>query len=160
MPERLYTLVKSQSFFKGLKADHLRILTDCAVEKEFAPGEWIFSEGSPANRFYVILTGQVSLDAETPGRGVVPVQTLGPGDDLGWSWLLAPYYLHFSARATEPTRVLFFFGTRLRDHCEQDHDFGYEILRRVAKVLVQRLDATRRQLAEPGVPAKAAAGKS
>jgi CRP-like cAMP-binding protein len=159
MAERLYTLVKSQPFFKGMKAEHLRVLCDCAVEKEFGAGEWIFLEGSPANRFYILLNGKVSLDAETAGRGVVPVETLGPGDDLGWSWLLAPYYLHFSARATEPTRVLFFFGTRLREHCDQDHDFGYEILRRVVKVVVQRLEATRRQLAEPGSPAKAAAGK-
>jgi len=149
MPGRIYTLIKSQPFFKGLKPKHLRVLERCAMEKEFAAGESIFSEGEPANRFYLILEGKVSLETATKERGAVCIQTLGPEDDLGWSWLFAPFYFHFSARATEPTKVVFFYGTRLRKQCEDDHDLGYELLRRTAKVVIRRLDATRRQLVEP-----------
>ena len=29
------------------------------------------------------------------------VQTIGPGDALGWSWLFAPHRWHFTARAVE-----------------------------------------------------------
>ena len=65
---------------------------------------------------------------------------------LGWSWLFPPYYWHFDARALEPTTAIFFYGTRLREQCEQDHDFGYEIMKRMTQVVIQRLQATRKQL--------------
>jgi CRP/FNR family transcriptional regulator, cyclic AMP receptor protein len=79
---------------------------------------------------------------------MIPIQTLGPGDDLGWSWLFPPYYLHLSARALEPTRTIFFHGTRLREQCEQDHDLGYQLMKRIAEVLIQRLRATQQRLME------------
>ncbi len=147
MAERLYTLIKNQPFFKGLRPKHVRVLASCAMEKQFAAGEWIFLEGEPANRFYIILDGKVSLETETKEHGGVVIQTLGPGDDLGWSWLFAPYYLHFSARTIELTKVAFFYGTPLRKRCEEDHDLGYELVRRIAKVVIDRLDATRSRLA-------------
>ena len=122
----LSTLVEQQPFFKGLTARHLQMLTASALEMQFETGRSIFQEGSPANRFYLILEGKVVLESDLEQRGVIPIQTLGPGDDLGWSWLFPPYYLHSSARALEPTKTIFFYGTRLREQCEQDHDLGYQ----------------------------------
>jgi CRP-like cAMP-binding protein len=93
------------------------------------------------------LEGKVVLESETEERGVmIPIQTLGPGDDLGWSWLFPPYSLHFSARALEPTRTIFFYGPRLREQCEQDHELGYQIMKRIAEVATQSLEATQRRL--------------
>lgn len=109
-------------------------------------GEIIFHEGEPANRFYLIEQGRVLL--ESPRREQLPVtlQVIGSGDVLGWSWLFPPYYWHFDARTVEPTTAIFFYGTRLREQCEQDHDFGYEMMKRMAQVLVQRLQVARSQL--------------
>ena len=106
----------------------------------------IISE-SPANRFYLILEGKVMLESEMEERGeMIPIQTLGPGDDLGWSWLFPPYTLHFSARALELTRTIFFYGPRLREQCEQDHELGYQIMKRITEVATQSLGATQRRL--------------
>ena len=65
---------------------------------------------------------------------------------LGWSWLFPPYYWHFDARAVEDTEAVFIYGTPLREECESDPELGYEILKRVALVMMKRLQATRRQL--------------
>jgi len=147
--QELYTLITQQPFFKGLNPHQLQVLTDSALEMKFEPEQMIFAEGSPANRFYLILEGKVVLESETEGRGVmVPIQTLGPGDDLGWSWLFPPYYLHLSARALEPTRTIFFYGTRLLEQCDQDHELGYELMKRIAEVATQCLQATQRRLME------------
>lgn len=108
----------------------------------FEPGQIVFHRGEIANRFYLIERGKVSIETRSGERGVVAVQTVGPGDVLGWSWLFAPYYWHFDACAVEPTDAIFFYGTRLREHCEQDRDFGYELMRRVTAVVMQRLQAT------------------
>ena len=115
----LYALIEQQPFFKGLNPHHLELLTSLALEMKFDAGQAIFAEGSPANRFYLILEGEVVVESEKEDRDVIPIQTLGPGDALGWSWLFPPYHLHFSARAVKPTRMIFFYATPLREHCEQ-----------------------------------------
>lgn len=143
---RRYELIARQPFFRGLNTRQLEALTDDALEMKFIPDHQIFREGGEANRFFLILEGRVVLESETEDGGMVPIQTLGPGDDLGWSWLLPPHTLQFSARATEPTKAIFFYGTRLRARCEADHDLGYKLMKRVAEVMVRRLQATRHQL--------------
>ena len=65
---------------------------------------------------------------------------------LGWSWLFPPYYWHFDARAVELTEAVFLHGAPLREECEADHDLGYELVKRMAEVMLKRLQATRRQL--------------
>lgn len=35
---------------------------------------------------------------------------------------------------------------RLREQCEQDHDLGYELVKRCAGIIMERLQATRKQL--------------
>ncbi len=144
----LYRHIARQPFFKGLSIHHLHRLAESAWEMKFEPGQTIFSEGSPANRFYLILTGKVVLEAEKPDRNVAPVQTLGPGHDLGWSWLFPPYSLTLSAHAVEPTETIFFYGTRLREQCEQDHELGYQLTKRAAEALNQCLKATRQRWME------------
>lgn len=147
--QALYTLIAQQPFFKGLNPHQLQVLTDSALEMKFEPEQIIFAEGSPANRFYLILEGKVVLESETKEHGVmIPIQTLGSGDDLGWSWLFPPYYMHLSARALEPTKTIFFYGTRLLEQCEQDHELGYQLMKRIAEVATQCLQATQQRLME------------
>jgi CRP/FNR family transcriptional regulator, cyclic AMP receptor protein len=135
----LYDLIASQPFFAGLTPPHLQLLTESAMEIRFEPGQFLLEEGSPANRFYLILEGQVVLEAESPEHELIPLDTLGPGDELGWSWLFPSQYLQSGARALVPTRALFFYGTRLADLCEQDHDFGFQLLKRITKTMIDRL---------------------
>jgi CRP/FNR family transcriptional regulator, cyclic AMP receptor protein len=130
-------------FLKGLDARHLNILAECSMEASFKAGETIFREGDPANRFYLLKNGCVSLETS---NGAV-VQTIGAGDVLGWSWLFPPYFWSFDARAVEPTEAIFIYGSRLRELCEADHNLGYEIMKRTAVVVIQRLMSTRQQLA-------------
>ena len=115
------------------------------MQAHFAPGQLLFKTGDPANRFYLIEQGRVVLDMTSPDRGG-PLQVLGEGDVLGWSWLFEPYLWHLDARSLMPTRAIFFYGTWLRERCESDHDFGFELMKRVSRVVLQRLHATREQL--------------
>ena len=147
--QKLFKLIEAQPFFKGLNRQQLQLLAQSALEMKFEAGQKILEAGSPANRFYLILEGQVVLESELAERGaMLPIQTLGPGDNLGWSWLFPPYLIHLGARTVEPTRVIFFYGTRLREQCEQDHELGYELMRRIAEVMVACLSATQMRLAE------------
>lgn len=135
-------------FLKNLSSDHLETMADSAMPVEFETGQIIFREGDLANRFYLIESGKVVLETSEKDQEPALIQTIGAGDVLGWSWLFPPYYWHFAARAVEPTKAIFFYGTRLREQCEADHDLGYEIMKRMAGIAINRLQATRQQLLE------------
>lgn len=81
-----------------------------------------------------------------PDHPISPVHTVGAGDILGWSWVAPPYHWHFNARALEATKAIAFDARCLRSKLEQDHQLGYELLKRFSEVIVQRLDATQVQL--------------
>ena len=76
----------------------------------------------------------------------IPVQILGAGDLLGWSWMFPPYVWQFTARTIEPTTALFFYAAILREYCERDHSLGYELLKRISAVMVTRLQAAHDQM--------------
>jgi len=140
------SVIADHPFLRGLKPEHLRLLSDNAMRMRYEAGELIFREGDMANRFYLIEQGRVSLESHRRDEAPVAVEIIGPGDALGWSWLFPPYYWHFDARALEPTTTIFLYGTRLRERCEQDRDFGYEMMKRMTQVVIHRLQATRKQL--------------
>src|SRR4051812_41869930 len=79
--QALCHLIAEQPFFKGLTPAHMQKLTESAMQVQFEQGQSIFQEGSPANRFYLILEGAVVLESEMEGGGMIPVQILGPGDN-------------------------------------------------------------------------------
>jgi CRP-like cAMP-binding protein len=140
------SIISSHPFLRGMSANQLRLLSDSAILESFSTGEHIFHVGDPANRFYLIQEGRVALESFVEGKGNTAIQTIGAGDVLGWSWLFPPYFWHFSARALEVTRAVFIYATPLREECESDHDFGYEMMKRMAGVMIQRLQATRWKL--------------
>lgn len=142
----LVTQIAVHPFLKGMSAAHLEIMADCAMAACFRRDEIIFREGDPANRFYLVLEGVVVLESRVKDRGTTFIQTVGAGDVLGWSWLFPPYYWHFDARVLQPARAIFLYGTRLRELCDQDHEFGYELMKRTAEVVIQRLQKTREHL--------------
>lgn len=143
--ETLESSIARHPFVQGLSPEHLQLLAASAMRAEFKADEIIFRAGDPANRFYLIEEGRVLLEASKSNGPPVRLQVIGPGDVLGWSWLFPPYVWNFDARAETPLRAIFFYGTRLREQCEQNHDFGYELFKRMSAVVLQRLQALRRR---------------
>src|SRR5579864_410201 len=80
----LAKVLSEHPFLKGLSPHQCRILQDCAMFTKFKPGELIFREGDPANRFYLILEGKVSLESYVRDSGITPIQTVEEGEVLGW----------------------------------------------------------------------------
>ena len=144
--QTLETYLAEHPFMKGLKQHHIEIIVGCASHVQFDAGQFILREGEEANNFYIILHGKVALEIFTPDRGPITIQTIEEGDVLGWSWLIPPYHWHYDARAIELTRAISLDGKCLRAKCEQDHDLGYELLKRFTHVIAKRLEATRLQL--------------
>lgn len=139
-------LLAKHPFFAGLDAETLDLIAGCAANVRFEPGEYLFREGDPADRFYVIRLGRISVEFDALGRGPHALQTLGEGEVLGWSWLLPPHRWQFDGRAVERVRAISLDGRCLRAKCDENHKLAYRLLVRFSGILAKRLKAARLQL--------------
>lgn len=139
-------ILKVHPFFKDLKPEYTQLILGCASNVRFKPGEFIFREGGDAHQFYLIRGGRVALETFVIGKGAITVETLSEGDVMGWSWLIHPYKWHFDARALLETRAVVIDGMCLRNKCDEDSAFGYEIMKRFSEIMARRLHATRLQI--------------
>ena len=134
------------AFFEEFQPRHMDKLMSLGAEQHFDKGEIIFREGEESALFYVIISGRVALEAAAGDR-YVPIQTLFAGEELGWSALLGSAR-QFQARALEPVEVMAFEVSRLSDACAGNPYFGCAFLERILRVVAQRLEITRRELAK------------
>ena len=140
-------------FFAGLDESVASLVAGCAVNVHFRAGQHLFHEGEPADTFYVIRHGRVSIEVHAPAGPPVVVDSAHDDDVVGWSWLVPPYRWTFDARATDETSAIAFDGACLRATCEADPAVGYALLQRVVKVMSTRLHSARIRLLDLyGVP--------
>ncbi|HTR25612.1 MAG TPA: cyclic nucleotide-binding domain-containing protein [Terriglobales bacterium] len=146
MIENLERVIAECPFFAGLDHGFMDLVVGCATNVRFDTGTYIFKEGAAADTFYLLRSGKVAVETFLPNRRPIVISTLAEGEILGWSWLLPPYVWKFHAHAVQNVRAIALDGKCLRNKCEENHDLGYEILKRFVRIVEQRLDATRIQL--------------
>jgi CRP-like cAMP-binding protein len=139
-------VVAEHPFFRDMPASYQSIIAGCGKNVRFDPGQLIAKTGEPANAFFAVRHGRVSIELHSTERGPLILQTVEAGDIIGWSWLFPPYQWKFDVRAVEQVRAISFDGECLRGKCERDPAMGYEFMKRFAAVFMQRLEATRLQL--------------
>lgn len=142
----LEPLLAEHPFFKNLEKSYLELIVGCAANVRFEPGQFIFREGEEANQFYIVRQGKVAIEISPPGGDPIILQTVSDGEILGWSWMIPPYHWQFDAQAVELTRAITLDGKCLRNKCQEDHSFGYELLTRLLPIIGRGLEATRIQL--------------
>jgi CRP-like cAMP-binding protein len=143
--EGLERIVREHTFFAGMKQDYSEIVAGCAKNVRFEPGEYLFREGDVADQLYLLRSGQVALEVDSP-NGPTTLQTVGESEIVGASWLVPPYRRGLSAKALELTRAIALDAACLRGKCEDNHDLGYEMMKRFMPILIQRLRAARLQI--------------
>jgi len=144
--ETLRPILAEHPFTHGLSERQLESLTGCASNRVFNAGQIVFREGEQANEFYLIREGKMAVELHAVERGGINILTVSAGEVLGWSWLVPPYRWNFDARAVESTRAIALDGKCLREKSERDTDLGYQLLKRIAAIMEERLQATRLQL--------------
>lgn len=109
-------------------------------------GERILQTGNPADTLYVVRHGRVAIEVVSPRGGSIVIETLGPGELLGVSWMLPPYRLTFDARCLEQCGLIAIDAHALRAACDDDPALGYALYKELSGVVRDRLQATRMQL--------------
>jgi CRP-like cAMP-binding protein len=149
MREKLRGALVEHHFTRGLPDGLLDELVRCTVGVvNWQPDQVVFREGQKADRFYLILRGDVALELHSPGSPPRIIQTVNGDEVLGWSWLFAPFRWTFDARALTPTEAIELDGEMLRGDTgpEIDVEYRYMLMAGFAKLMADRLQATRLQL--------------
>lgn len=138
-------LLAEQAVLRGLEPVDIDLISGCGHNEVFEVGAFLAREGEPANRFFIVRAGRVALELQTP-TGPLIIETIGPGDLVGWSWLFGPHRWEYDIEAIDQTRLVVIEAACLRDKCDADSAFGYRLMKRFAEVVVSRLHATRLRL--------------
>jgi len=145
--QSLHDTLRANPWFAALEPRLFEKLAAIASEATWSAGQVIFREGDHDDKLYFVIEGQVALEIHIPVRGRVTILTIGPDEIFGWSAVVPVIQKRTaSARAVLPSRAVAFNGAALRAACDEDHDLGYHVYRRLTNVIAGRLTATRMQL--------------
>jgi CRP-like cAMP-binding protein len=133
-------------FLHDIDNEHLLKIVDVTRMRDVQPGQILFREGEVPQDVFLVVSGSVALDINTPGGGSQRIMAVRPGEILGWSALLEQTQMTATATALCPTKVAQINTGQLLTICKRNPRFGYELLRRASLALAARLSATRLQL--------------
>ena len=146
-------MLRRYPFFALLDPNQLANVAMNTEEVEYEDGATLFEQGKEARELYFLLDGCVDLyytilDAYLPAdRREVLVCQINPGEIFGISSLIPPRELTSTARSRGSSRVLMMDAAQLAVLLKQDSKLEILLLHRIAQAAMQRLNATRIQLA-------------
>jgi CRP-like cAMP-binding protein len=145
--EELQSALNLVPWFNSLTPEQFKKTAELAHLHHAKAGEIFFREGDKQDYVYIVMEGRVSLDIFVPHHGKVRFYTAEPYDVFGWS-SVTPNMRQRTAGAVAvlDSTVTCIDAEGLRQLAENDHDFGYLLMRRLANVVASRLMVTRLQL--------------
>jgi CRP/FNR family cyclic AMP-dependent transcriptional regulator len=140
-------------WFKELDRKHLEKIAGISSLRHVRADEVLFHEGDREDYMYIVLSGRIALEIFVPHRGKIRIYTAEPHEVVGWS-SVTPVVHQRTARATAVIDglVACIDSEKLRQICDEDHDLGYLVMRRLANIVASRLLVTRLQLLDMFAP--------
>lgn len=136
--------LKEAELFKGLNSKQIQSLGKHFIEEDFQSGQVVFSQGTPAEKLYILLDGQVNLGIKARSEvDITAYSVIIKGEAFGLSSLIKPYRNNVSATCNKRTRVLSIKGEVLRRLMKQNSKMGIEIMEKIAELYFNRLNSTR-----------------
>jgi len=140
-------ILASIPWFSELEPEHFEKMVEIAKVCDLEPGQELFREGDKEDCLYIVINGRVALEIFIPHRGHVRILTAEPMDVVGWSAVTPVVRTRTAgARAVLPSRLVCLDSAKLRQLCDEDHDLGYVVMRRISNIIASRLLVTRLQL--------------
>ena len=134
-------------WFQELKEEHIRKLASISRLRPMKAGEIIFREGDTHESVYIVVDGRVGLEMFVPHQGKVRFYTAEPSEIFGWSSVTPNVHVRTAgATAVLDGMLIRIDAEKLNQACDEDHDLGYLVMRRLARVVAGRLQVTRLQL--------------
>ena len=121
--------------FHGLEESQLKSLRNISQKLSYQKNQSIFSQGDPAQGFYVVLSGQVKIyKLSLDGKEQV-LHIFGSGEPVGEVPVFAGDTFPAHAQAISHSRLLFFPRQRLRELFLEDPSLAMNMLAVLSKRL-------------------------
>ena len=135
-------LIRRYPYFSGISMESLKLLANIAEEIESEQDQYFHNEGEEIDKVYILVEGEVSLVTTLPQQDKeVVINTLGIGDVFGWTSLLPPYTAGAGAKSITGCKLIEFDARELRIKFEEDYQFGYLMMIKIAQIIRERLDS-------------------
>lgn len=137
--------LRRDDVFDFLRPDQVDALSNAAEVVNLSAGELVYQQGDPADYFYIVRAGQVSL--RLPGRGNTSllIDQIGPGGIFGSCVSLEMQACNVTARSATETELLRIRTEALRSLLDDDPRMGYMIQSKISENYFNRyLEAMRK----------------
>ena len=123
------TLLQKTAIFSNLDPDELGFLTSRVIQRKFAAGEFVFSEGEPCSGMHVIESGSIRIFKSSSGGREQVLSIDGPGGSIAELPVFDGGSYPASAQAIVPTTTVFLSKQDFQNLCRQHPDVALKILR-------------------------------
>ena len=131
--------LKNTLFFEGLTREELDQISNVCSLEEFSKGDRIFSEGTPGEKFYIIVSGGVRIEKEIPKAGAETLRLLKPGEEFGEMALVEEMPRSASAVAAEDSRLVSIGKSDLDRLFGENYSIALKMLTTFCKTMSSRL---------------------
>lgn len=136
----LFDTLQSMPWFMELPSDQIEKLASISRLHQLSAGEVLFQEFDKSDCLYLLLEGEVELSILVPSCGQIPIYDAQPLDVIGWDQLTPVIRQRFgSARAKQSSLLIAMNAEALRKLCDEDHEIGMVVYRRLANVVASRM---------------------
>ncbi len=135
--------LRKTDIFSTIPLERLRIYALMCNRRRFRQGDFLFRQGQPDDKGYLILSGKVQMVREYRDHSVI-VQDLEPGAFFGGLALLADIRRLFGARAATDVEVLYIDRETFRKILRQFPELTEKIL----DVMIKRIVSMEEKILE------------
>lgn len=129
--------LKEADLFMGLSQETMNEIAKIMVEESYDKGALLFSEGDPAQYFYVLEEGKVRLALGKEAK--IDYTVSNPGEAFGWSALVDRQCYTAAAECESPTKVIKIEKDQLNKILEKQPGNGMMFFKRLAGAIGERL---------------------
>ncbi len=106
----------------------------------FDRDEILFRENDPAERFYMIRSGNVLLEQRISDKVTACIGSIKPGFSFGWSAMIEDSFYTSDAVCVAPSEIYSFKRDRIQKLFVQDPEMGFRMYQRLLVIIKKRLD--------------------
>lgn len=138
--------LKQIRFFESYTDVQLQKIVGMSSVKEFKVKQVIFEQYDELSDLYILLEGSLSLGINLTEGKKIHLGTIEEGQLFSWSAVFSPSISTAWVMAVKPAKVIAIDAKKLKEELNDDCNFGFKTMSKIALTISQRLSDTRFQL--------------